>query len=100
MIPRILLHRGVDIIVTHAPVRGFGDEEHISHRGFQTFVRLLNRCKPRYWAYGHVHMNYGMQHQRIIQHKDTTLINAFERYIIEVEPVKQRPYPFFWRKHS
>lgn len=96
LLPQLWLHRGVDIVVTHAPVRGLGDEEHITHRGFESFRRLLETQKPRYWAYGHVHMNYGTRHQRLIQHEGTTLINAYERYIIEVEPITQRPS--FWRK--
>ena len=97
LLPQIWRHRGVDIVVTHAPVRGFGDEDHLTHRGFVAFQKLLDKQKPRYWTYGHVHMNYGMRHQRIIQHKDTTLINAYERYIIDVEPLPQRP-PFWRRK--
>lgn len=98
LIPQLWLHRGVDIVVTHAPVRGLGDEENIAHRGFAAFQKLLDKQKPRYWAYGHVHMNYGHKHQRIIQHHDTMLINAFERYLIEVEPLVQRPS--FWRKKA
>ena len=98
LLPQLWLHRGVDIVVSHAPVRGLGDEENIAHRGFEAFLPLLNKQKPRYWIYGHVHMNYGHKQQRIIQHQDTTLINAYERYTIEVEPVAHRS--FFWRKKA
>ena len=80
---KIWFHRGVDIVVTHAPIRGLGDEEHITHRGFNAFHKLLEKCKPLYWAYGHVHLSYGIQHKRIIEHKGTTLINASERYLLE-----------------
>lgn len=93
--PKIWLNRGVDMIVTHAPVRGLGDEDNLAHRGFVVFQKLLKRRKPRYWIYGHVHMSYGMNHQRVIEHQNTTLINAYERYIIDVEPVRKRP---FWIK--
>ncbi len=92
---KIWLNRGVDIVVTHAPVRGLGDEDSLAHRGFAVFRKMLKRQKPRYWVFGHVHMTYGMNHQRVIEHQNTTLINAYERYIIDVEPVRKRP---FWVK--
>lgn len=78
-------HRGVDIVVSHAPVRGFGDDDTHVHRGFEAFLSLIEAHKPRYWVYGHVHMNYGTGKPRVIHHEQTTLINACERYIIDVE---------------
>ena len=76
---------GVDLVVTHSPIRKLGDSEDHVHRGFEAFHKLLEDYKPRYWAYGHVHMSYGVSIPRIIQHGDTTLINACERYILDVE---------------
>lgn len=76
---------GVDLVVTHAPVRGLGDSEGHVHRGFEAFHQLLDGYKPRYWAYGHVHMSYGMSIPRLLQHGETTLINACERYVLDVE---------------
>ena len=96
LLPQLWKHGGVDIVISHAPVRGFGDEDNLTHRGFDSFVRLLYKYKPMYWAYGHVHMNYGTRHKRILQQGDTTLINAYERYIIEVDPPVRRP-SFFER---
>lgn len=90
---KLFLNRGTDIVISHAPLRGMGDEDHITHRGFVCFHKLLNKYKPRYWVYGHVHLSYGVRHQRIIQHNETTLINASERYIIDVEPL-HKPNPF------
>ena len=78
-------HGGVDIVISHAPVRGFGDSDSHVHRGFEAFRSLLEAHKPRYWVYGHAHMNYSSQQSRVLQHDQTTLINACERYIIEVE---------------
>lgn len=98
LFPQLLLHRGVDIIVTHAPVRGLGDEDNLAHQGFVVFQKLLDWLKPSYWIYGHVHMNYGHKHKRLIQHGSTTLINAYERYQIDVEPIVHRPS--FWRKKA
>lgn len=78
-------NKGVDIVVTHAPVRGLGDEDAIAHRGFEAFHSLLNEYRPRYWAYGHVHMRYGHDVKRIQQYEGTVLINACERYLLEIE---------------
>ena len=77
--------KGVDIIVTHAPPAGYGDGSDYAHRGWECLLPLLDQYKPRYWAYGHVHMSYGANIPRLQQHGDTTLINAWERYILDVE---------------
>ena len=77
--------KGVDLVITHAPVRGLGDDETLAHRGFEAFRPLLETWKPRYWAFGHVHMRYGHGIQRLQTHDQTTLINACERYVLEIE---------------
>ena len=51
--------KGVDILVTHAPAEGLGDDEDPAHRGFPCFLELLDRLEPRYMIHGHVHRNYG-----------------------------------------
>lgn len=76
---------GVDIVLAHAPVRGYGDMEDITHRGFEAFLPLLDRWKPKYLVHGHVHLNYGAQQPRVLQYGDTTLINACGRYVLEIE---------------
>lgn len=75
---------GVDIVVAHAPVRGFGDCDDPAHRGFEAFLTLLERYAPRYFIHGHVHMEYGRDLPRVLQHGSTTIINACERYTLEV----------------
>ena len=52
-------HRGFDILLAHAPARGVGDMEDLPHRGFETFLTLMDRWQPRYLVYGHVHQEYG-----------------------------------------
>lgn len=80
----LLRSGGVDIVVTHAPVRDHGDAPDPAHRGFQAFQPLLDRFKPRYLVHGHVHMRYGADLPRIQTYGDTTLVNACERYILEI----------------
>ena len=76
---------GVDLVLTHAPVRGYGDQENMAHRGFETFLPLLDRWKPRYLIHGHVHQRYQPNMQRILQSRDTTIINACGKYYLETE---------------
>lgn len=75
---------GLDVLVSHAPPRGFGDGEDFAHRGFEAFLPLLDRERPRYLVHGHVHLNYGLGIPRIIQREDTTIINAWGRYVLEL----------------
>ncbi|MBP0974400.1 MAG: metallophosphoesterase [Oscillospiraceae bacterium] len=82
---------GIDIFVTHAPARGYGDLDDLPHQGFACFNELLQICKPKLMAHGHVHASYGKGFQRESQHPSgTTIVNAFEKYIIDLdeEPVK------------
>lgn len=73
-------HKGFDILVTHAPGRGLGDLDTRAHRGFECFVRLVDRYRPRFFLHGHVHLNYGAGIPRVIQRGGTTVINAFDHY--------------------
>ncbi len=76
--------KGVDIVLTHAPVRGYGDQEDLAHCGFDCFQDLLDRWHPRYLVHGHVHLNYGHDIQRALQYGDTTLINACGYYLLDI----------------
>lgn len=75
---------GVDIVLTHCPPQGCGDDEDYAHRGFACFLPLLERYKPRYLVHGHVHVTYGINRPRVLQYGETTVINAYERYILEI----------------
>ena len=82
---KIKIAGGVDLVLTHAPVRGYGDQENMAHRGFEAFLPLLDRWKPRYLIHGHVHQRYQPNMQRILQYRDTTIINACGKYYLETE---------------
>ena len=43
---KLALAGGVDIVLTHAPVRGFGDEDNMTHRGFEAFLPSPAGCCP------------------------------------------------------
>ena len=75
---------GVDIVVTHAPPAGYGDGSDYAHRGWECILPLLDKYKPKYLVHGHVHPNYGEGHPAMLQYGDTTIINAYERYVLDI----------------
>ena len=82
---KLFRHRGFDILLTHAPARGVGDQENLTHRGFRTFNRLMDRYHPRYMVHGHVHPQYAaVEFKRERQYGETTVVNAYKRYVIEI----------------
>ena len=76
--------KGVDIVVTHAAPEGLGDGEDRAHWGFPCLRELIEKYKPAYLVHGHVHMSYGLHVPRELDHQGTRVINAFERYTIEI----------------
>lgn len=84
-------HKGVDIVVTHAPPKGLGDQEDNAHQGFESLLELIDQYHPQYLLHGHVHMRYGQNSQRINQREDTTVINVCERYTLEIADVPVAP---------
>ena len=78
-------HKGVDIVVAHAAPFGVGDDTDICHRGFDAFVELIEKYKPKYFLHGHIHMTYGKDIPRIKQLGDTQVINVVELYELDNE---------------
>lgn len=76
--------KGIDILVTHAPASGLNDGEDLCHQGFGTFNILIDRYQPKYFVHGHVHLNYGRQFPREDMIGNTRVINAYEKYILEI----------------
>jgi Icc-related predicted phosphoesterase len=76
-------HKGFDVLVTHAPAYGVNDLDDLPHRGFQCFLKLLEKYKPKYFIHGHVHRNYGIKIPRVCKREETTIVNAFEYYAFD-----------------
>lgn len=76
--------KGVDIVVTHAAPEGLGDAEDRAHWGFESFRKLMDKYHPKYLIHGHVHMSYDHKVPREIEYNGTKVINAYERYVIEI----------------
>ncbi len=88
------LNKGFDILVTHAPAFGINDakaETDRCHIGFRVFNELLDNYKPKYFVHGHIHSTYGT-FKRVTEYNDTTIINAYKSYIIEITPDNSRLY--------
>lgn len=49
---------GFDILLTHAPCKGYGDMDDLPHTGFQCFESLLVKYRPAFHVYGHIHREY------------------------------------------
>lgn len=88
---KIERHRGLDVLVTHAPLHGYGDMNDLAHRGFTVFRDLLDRYHPQLMLHGHVHLNYGANLQREYQYGTTRIVNCFERMYLDAEPAPPRP---------
>ena len=76
--------RGVDIILTHAPARGYGDLDDPVHRGFDFFLELMDKLQPSYLIHGHVHPSYKIRNRGDLQYGNTTIINACGYRILEI----------------
>ena len=89
---KILRHRGFDVLLTHAPAYQINDGRDVPHQGFQEFVRLMEKYKPRFLVHGHVHLSYGRNHQRYDQYQNTHIINAYERCVFDYEDENLREH--------
>ena len=90
---------GIDLVVTHAPLRGYGDLDDLPHQGFESLNTLVERLHPRYLLHGHVHPEYGRL-TRVREHPaGTTLINACGWQMLDIDEstLPDRSRSSFWR---
>ena len=86
-------HGGIDILVTHAPLHGYGDMTDLPHRGFTAFSVLLDRYHPQLMLHGHIHLNYGCSIPREQQYGATRIVNCYERVYLDVDAPVPKPRP-------
>ena len=89
LLPRLLINkifygRYLDVFLTHAPPLGIHDKPDPCHKGFKCYLWFLRWFKPKYMVHGHIHL-YDLQEKRISQYHQTTIINAFEHYVIDTD---------------
>ena len=92
---------GFDILVAHSPALGINDGDDIPHRGFMGLTELLIDYSPTLFLHGHVHMNYDRNIKREEVYMDTRVINAYERYVFDVEiPDVPSKRGLFFNRHE
>ena len=75
----------VDILLTHAPPLGLGDEPDRCHVGISALHGVLEKLRPTWHLHGHIHP-YGM-HKPDRQLGPTTIRNVIPWHVLEIEPV-------------
>ena len=78
-------NKGFDILLTHSPALGLGDDTDLAHRGFEIFLQLIDKYRPRVMAHGHVHQSYRFDFKRERKHGDTLVINACGCYVLDLD---------------
>ena len=81
---KLWYHKGFDVLVTHSPALGLNDGSDNCHRGFEVFLKLIDKYEPKFFVHGHVHLTYSRQFTREDSIGHTKVINAYEKYIIEI----------------
>ncbi len=85
---------GFDLLLTHSPVAGLGDQSDLPHRGFECFKALLSQYRPRVMFHGHVHQAYsGASFVREREWDGIPVINACGSYLWEWPDEWQIPNP-------
>jgi Icc-related predicted phosphoesterase len=73
----------VDVLLTHAPPLGLGDEPDPCHVGISALHDVLDALRPAWHLHGHIHP-YGM-HKPDRQLGSTTIRNVIPWHVIEIE---------------
>jgi hypothetical protein len=76
--------RRVDVLLTHAPPSGVGDEPDPPHQGFRALHALVARLNPAVLLHGHVlHEATARPDRRL---GNTIVRNVTGRHLLEIEP--------------
>ncbi len=79
----LLFTGGFDILLTHAPALGVGDDDDLAHRGFACFLSLIDKYHPTLMAHGHVHKSYRFDFRHEREYHGTKVVNACGSYVLE-----------------
>lgn len=88
---RMIYHRYVDVVISHAPPYGIHDGNDLPHRGFEAFLSFIKTFKPKVWLHGHTHL-YDRNASRVAKVNGTYVINAYDYQIIDLNNyLQERP---------
>jgi calcineurin-like phosphoesterase family protein len=80
--------RPLDLLLTHSPPRGLGDEDDPPHHGFEALHDVLEQARPTWHLHGHVHP-YGLP--KPDRHVGgTTVRNVIPWQLVDVDPRRGR----------
>lgn len=85
---QLLQLRTVDIIISHAPPRFIHDSEDPCHKGFKSFMSLIEKQKPAWFVHGHIHAFFNDPAERITQVCNTQVVNSYGFFFFETELVE------------
>ena len=85
--------RGFDILLTHAPVKGLGDQPDQAHRGFECFADLIRKYRPAVMFHGHVHQAYTTAFVRARDLDGVPVINACGTYWFDLPDDREKREP-------
>jgi Icc-related predicted phosphoesterase len=74
----------VDVLLTHAPPLGLGDEDDRPHVGIEALHGVLDRLAPRWHLHGHIHPHGHPRPDRTVGR--TTVRNVVPYKVIEITP--------------
>lgn len=74
----------VDVLLTHAPPYGLGDEEDAPHQGVLALHDLLDALEPTWHLHGHIHPHGRPRPDR--EKGRTTIANVIPYRVLEIEP--------------
>ena len=80
---KIWWHKGIDIVISHAPPRNIHDGQDICHRGFKCFRNIISRYSPHYFLHGHIHKSFKNQKERKTIIDKTCVINTFGYHVFD-----------------
>lgn len=81
---RALKGARLDLLLTHAPPRGLGDEEDPPHHGIEALHRAVTVLQPRYLVHGHIHPHGRPRPDRTIG--ATTVCNVVPYRVLDLTP--------------
>jgi hypothetical protein len=82
---RLVGRRRADIVISHVPPAGCGDDPTDPyHRGFAAYRWLIGRLAPRLWLHGHT--TVATVRSRVITERTTTLVNVTGATLLELVP--------------
>ena len=84
LMPKLWWRKGFDILLTHSPAYQLGDDTDLAHRGFEAFLHLMDKHKPRALVHGHVHQSYRYDFKREREYNGTRVINACGHTYLEL----------------